>query len=149
MQRRRMDTTILRFLRNQTFKHNHSLTIISKQHHSNKENVISLYHHRLEFPSFKTHEIMFSLLFKEIENKSCVCDASEVANTTMHLFPLPIKKFVPFELIQSEIWRPSTIPNVSKPRVQISMSHTPNHLCLILDMSHIFMFIAKIKRNWI
>ena len=74
---------------------------------------IWLHHCRLGHSSFSVLKILFLLLFKGIDVESLHCDICEFSK--YHCVPLLIsnnRTFVPFSLIHSYIWGPSTIPNV-------------------------------------
>ena len=83
---------------------------------SNKE-AIWLHHFRFSHPSFQVLSIMFPSLFKGLNIKDFHCDVCEL--TKRNLVPFPIsnrRSSNPFDLIHSDIWGPSTIPNISGAR---------------------------------
>lgn len=88
---------------------------------STKREKIWLHHHRLGHPSFSTLKIMFPLLFKGVDVEKLHCDVCEFAKHRRASFPISNKRVSsPFALIHSDIWGPSTIPNISGARWFVS-----------------------------
>jgi hypothetical protein len=76
-----------------------------------------LHHHRLGRPSFKVIKILFPSLFKGLNVESFHYEVCELARHKRESFPVSNKRSsFPFYLIHSDIWGPSTIPNVSGTR---------------------------------
>ena len=87
---------------------------------SNKEK-IWLHHHRLGHPSFRVIQVLFPSLFKSLDVENFHCDVCELAKHKLVSFPISNKRSLfPFYLVHSEIWGPSTIPNVSRARWFVS-----------------------------
>ena len=64
---------------------------------------------------------MFPLLFKGSLVESFHCSNCEIAKHKLLSFPISkTKTFIPFSLIQSDIWGPSTVPNVSGAKLFVS-----------------------------
>lgn len=81
------------------------------------KDTIWLYHLRLGHPSFRVLKVMFPHLFQGIDILEFHCDTCELAKHTRVSFPINNKRSShPFHLIHSDIWGPSTIPNVSGAR---------------------------------
>ena len=81
---------------------------------SNKEK-IWLYHLRLGHPSFHTLKVMFPDLFGGLVIEDFHCEVCELAKRVS--FPISNSRtFVPFTLIHSDIWGPSTVSNISGAR---------------------------------
>ena len=81
--------------------------------YSNKD-TIWLYHLRLGHPSFRVLKVMFPYLFQGSDISKFHCEICELAKHTRVSFPISNKRsYHPFHLIHSDIWGPSTIPNVS------------------------------------
>ena len=56
---------------------------------------------------------MFPLLFKGIDVEKLLCDVCELAKHHHVSFPISNKRVsIPFALVHSDIWGPSTIPNI-------------------------------------
>ena len=88
---------------------NLSLSFLS----SSNKNTIWLYHLRLGHPSFRVLKVMFPYLFQGLNMYEFHCEACELAKHTRVSFPISNKRSShPFHLIHSDIWGPSTIPNV-------------------------------------
>ena len=82
---------------------------------SSNKDVIWLHHYRLGHPSFKVLQILFPQLFIGLDTSEFHCDVCELAKHTRVSFPISNKRSVfPFQLVHSDIWGPSTIPNVSR-----------------------------------
>jgi hypothetical protein len=89
---------------------------VSEHFSSNKEKVW-LHHCRLGHPSFRVIKILFPSLFKGLNVESFHCEVCELAKHKRVSFPVSNKRSsIPFYLIHSDIWGPSTIPNVSGAR---------------------------------
>jgi len=88
---------------------------------SSNKDVIWLHHFRLGHPSFAVLKIMFPSLFKGLDIETFHCDICEYAKHTRVSFPIRNKRSSsPFYLIHSDIWGPSTVPNVSGSRWFVS-----------------------------
>ena len=84
---------------------------------SSNKDVIWLHHRRLGHVSFSTLKLMFSTLFKGLDIQHFHYDICEYAKHTRVSFPIGNKRSSsPFFLIHSDIWGPSTIPNISQSR---------------------------------
>ena len=82
---------------------------------SNKEKFF-LYHCRLGHPSFKVIKILFPSLFFKLD-VSFHCEVCELAKHKRVPFPISNNRSsFPFYLIHSDVWGPSTVPNVSGAR---------------------------------
>ena len=89
--------------------------------HSNKD-IIWLHHLRLGHPSFRVLKVMFPSLFKGLDIADFHCDICEFAKHTRVSFPISNKRSShPFHLIHSDIWGPSTVPNVTGARWFVSL----------------------------
>ena len=81
---------------------------------STTKNKIWLHYCCLGHPSFGVLKIMFPLLFKGIDVEKLHCDVCELAKHRRASFPISNKRVsIPFMLIHSDIWGPTTIPNIS------------------------------------
>ena len=79
-----------------------------------KQDTIWLYHFRLGHPSFEILKIMFPSLFKDLNVEHFHCDMCEFAKHKRVPFPISnTRSSIPFDLIQSDIWGPSIVPNLS------------------------------------
>lgn len=88
---------------------------------SNK-NTIWLYHLRLGHPSFRVVQSMFPHLFRDLDVSTLHCDVCELAKHTRVPFPTSNKRSTsPFHLIHSDIWGPSSTPNISGARWFVSL----------------------------
>lgn len=88
---------------------------------SSNKDAIWLHHFRLGHPSFAVLQIMFPSLFKGLNIRTFHCDICEYAKHTRVSFPISNKRSSsPFYLIHSDIWGPSTVPNVSGSRWFVS-----------------------------
>ncbi|KAL3516705.1 hypothetical protein ACH5RR_023607 [Cinchona calisaya] len=102
----------------QKMRNNVSLSFLSS---SNKD-AIWLYHLRLGHPSFRVLQDMFPQLFQGLDIGEFHCDICELAKQTRVSFPISYKRSSqPFQSIHSDIWGPSTIPNVSGSRWFVSL----------------------------
>jgi transposase InsO family protein len=82
-----------------------------------KKEKIFLFHCRLGHPSFRVIKVLFPSLFTTIDVESLHCDVCEFAKHKRLPFPLNNKRSLsPFYLIHSDVWGPSTIPNVTGAR---------------------------------
>lgn len=73
-----------------------------------------LYHHRIGHPSFRSLKIVFPSLFRGLDVESLHCDVREIAKHKCVPFPTSNKKsLVPFYLIHSDTWGPSSVSNIS------------------------------------
>ena len=102
----------------QKTSNNFSLSFLS---FSNKD-TIGLYHLRLGHQSFRVLKVMFPYLFQGSDISEFYCETYELAKHTRVSFPINNKRSSnPFHLIHSDIWGPSTIPNVSRARWFVSL----------------------------
>ena len=89
---------------------------------SSNKDTIWLYHLRLGHPSFRVLKVMFPKLFQGLDISEFHCDICELAKHTRVSFPISNKRSShPFHLIHSDIWGPSTIPNISGARWFVSL----------------------------
>ena len=89
---------------------------------SSNKDTIWLYHLRLGHPSFRVLKVMFPHLFQGLDISEFHCDICELAKHTRVSFPISnSRSSLPFHLIHSDIWGPSTIPNVSGARWFVSL----------------------------
>ena len=58
-------------------------------------------------------KLLFTLLFKGLDVREFHYDVCEFAKHKRVSFSLSNKSSLPFTLIHSDIWRPSTIPTIS------------------------------------
>ena len=80
---------------------------------SNEEQ-IWLQHRRMGHPSFNVLKIIFTSLFKNLSIESLHCNICEFAKHKRSPYPISNTiSLIPFELIHSDIWGPSSISNVS------------------------------------
>ena len=102
----------------QKTSNNLSLSFLS---FSNKD-TIGLYHLCLGYQSFSVLKVMFPYLFQGSDISEFHCETYELAKHTRVSFPINNKRSShPFHLIHSDIWGPSTIPNVSRARWFVSL----------------------------
>ena len=86
---------------------------VSESFSSNKEKVW-LHHRRLGYPSFRIIKILFPPLFKDLSVEHFHCEVCELAKHKRISFLISNKRSsIPFDLIHSDIWGPSTISNVN------------------------------------
>ena len=103
---------------------------------SNKDK-IWLQHFRLGHPSFSILKVMFPLLFKGIDVENLHCDICELAKHKRAFFPVSNKRTsIHFALIHSDIWGPSTVPNVSGARWFISFIDGCTRMSWIFLLKH-------------
>ena len=89
---------------------------------SSNKDTIWLYHLRLGHPSFRVLKVTFPYLFQGSDISEFHCKTCELAKHTRVSFPISNKRSShPFHLIHSDIWGPSTIPNVSGARWFVSL----------------------------
>lgn len=87
---------------------------------SNKEKNF-LHHCRLGHPSFRVIKIMFPSLFKSLDVERFQCEVCELAKYKRVPFQISNKRSsLPFYLVHSDIWGPSTVSNVSGARWFVS-----------------------------
>ena len=80
-----------------------------------------LHHYRMGHPAFSTLKILFPSLFKNLDIRQFHYDVCEFAKHICAIFPASNNRcHTPFELIHSDIWGPSLIPNVSGARWFVS-----------------------------
>ena len=92
------------------------LSLLSESSLSNK-NKIWLYHLRLGHPSFNILKIIFFDLFKGFDLGMFHCEVCELAKHKRVSFPISNTRVsIPFTLIHSDVWGPSTIQNISRAR---------------------------------
>ena len=83
---------------------------------TNKKAVL-LNHYRFGHPSFSVLKTMFPSLFERIDVKHFHCDVCEYAKHKRASFPINNKKCsMPFYLIHTDIWGPSTISSTTGSR---------------------------------
>ena len=118
---------------------------------SNKE-VIWLHHRRLSHLSFPALKIMYPSLFKGLDVQSFHYEICEYAKHIRVSFPISNKRSS-FQLIHSDIWGPSTIPNISRYRwfvtfiddcTRVSWVYLLKHKS---DVSNIFLIFYAIFKN--
>ena len=98
---------------------------------------IWLHHNRLGHPSFRIIKILFPSLFKGLSVEDFHCEVCELAKHKRVPFPIYNKSSsVPFYLIHSDIWDPSTIPNVSGARWFVSFIDDYTHVTWIFSLKH-------------
>ena len=103
---------------------------------ANKEK-IWLHHNRLGHPSFRVIEILFPSLFKSLSVENFHCEVCELAKHKRVPFPISNKRSsIPFYLIHSDIWGPSTIPNVSGARWFVSFIDDCTRVTWIFLLKH-------------
>ena len=89
---------------------------------SSNKDIIWLYHLHLGHPSFRVIKVMFPYLFQGSDISELHCETCELEKHTRVSFPISNKRSShPFHLIHSDIWGPSTIPNVSGARWFVSL----------------------------
>jgi hypothetical protein len=72
-----------------------------------------LFHCRLGHPSFGVIKIMFPSLFSDVKVETLHCEVCEIAKHKRVPFPLNNKRCtIPFHLVHTDVWGPSTIPSV-------------------------------------
>lgn len=87
---------------------------------TNKEKVW-LCHRRLGHPSFRVISLLFPSLFQGIRVEEFHCEVCELAKHKRVPFSLSNNRSpIPFYLIHSDIWGPSSVPNVSGARWFVS-----------------------------
>ena len=93
---------------------------------------------------------MFSTLFKGLDIQLFHCDIYEYAKHTRVSFPISNKRSSsPFFLIHSDIWGPSTIPNISGSKWFVTFIDDCTRVSWIyllknkFDVSHIFLFFVQ------
>jgi len=90
-----------------------SLSLLSETTLSNKEK-FWLYHLPLGYPSLSALEILFPNLFQKVDIQMFHCDTCEFARHKHVNLPSSNERMVvPFALIRSDVWAPSSIPNLS------------------------------------
>lgn len=76
--------------------------------------VIWLHHFRLGHPSIYTLKHLYPELCQGIDASHFQCEVCELAKHTRVSFPISNKRSIsPFQLIHSDIWGPSPLPNIS------------------------------------
>jgi len=80
---------------------------------SNKDRIL-LYHSRFGHPSFSTIRVMFPALLRSLNVKDFQCSVCELAKHKRVTYPSSNKRnLFPFSLIHSDVWGPTTVPNIS------------------------------------
>jgi hypothetical protein len=103
---------------------------------SNKEKVW-LHHRRLGHPSFRVIKIMFPSLFKGLNVENFHSEVCELAKHKRVPFPVSNRRSsIHFYLIHSDIWGPSTIPNVSRARWFVSFIDDCTRVTWIFLLKH-------------
>ena len=127
---RKMDFTILKS--GQSRKENSlSFSLLSESPMLNKDK-IWLYHHHLGHPSFGVLKVTFPLLFKEISVEHFHHSVCELTKYQRASFQISNKRTAfPFSLIHSDIWGPSTIPNIYGTRWFVSFIDDCTHVTWI------------------
>jgi len=75
---------------------------------------IWLQHRRLGHPQFSTLKFLFPVLYTKVSAESFHCDVCQFAKHHQTTFlPNGNKSSKPFDLIHSDVWGPSPIPNIS------------------------------------
>ena len=88
------------------------LSLLSESSLSNKHK-IWLYHLRLGHPPFSILKLMFPGLFDGVDLHIFHCDVCELAKHKHVSFQISdTRASTPFTLIHSDIWGPSTVPNI-------------------------------------
>ena len=112
---------------------------------SSNKDVIWLHHRHLGHVPFSTLKLMIPTLFKGLDIQHFHCDICEYAKHTHVSFPIRDKiSSSPFFLIHSDIWGPSTIPNILGSRCFVTFIDDCTRVSWIYllknkyDMSHIF-----------
>ena len=101
---------------NQCKKVHLSHSFMSESVLSEKEKIF-LFHCRLGHPSFGVIKVLFPSLFNKVDIESLHCDVCEFAKHERSPFSLNNKRSLfPFYLIHSDVWGPSTNPNVTGAR---------------------------------
>ena len=96
---------------------------------------------------------MFPTLFKGLDIQPFHCDICEYAKYTCVSFPISNKRSFPFFLILSDIWRPSTIPNISGSRWLVTFTDDYTRVSWIYllknkyNVSHIFPVFCTMVQN--
>ena len=93
-----------------------SHSFLSESAMTNKEKV-QLYHCRLGHPSFRVIKMLFPSFFKKLDVESFHCEVCELAKHKRVSFPISNKiSTSPFFLIHTDVWGPSSVPNISGAR---------------------------------
>lgn len=96
---------------------------------------IMLWHRRLGHPSFSYLQKLFPGLFKNKKPVQFQCEVYELAKHQRSVFhSRPYKKSRPFSLIQSDIWGPSCVQNLSNTRWFITFIDDHSRLCWVYLM---------------
>ena len=83
---------------------------------TNREKVF-LHHCRLGHPSFRVIKLLFPSFFTKLDVASLNCEVCELAKHKCVLFPVSNNMSTsPFYLVHTDVWGPSTVPNVSSAR---------------------------------
>ena len=121
---------------------------------SSNKDVILLHHKRLVHVPFSTLKLTFPTLFKGLNIQHFHCDICEYAKHTRVSFPISNKRSSsPFFLIHSDIWGPSTIPNILGSRWFVTFIDDCTRVSWFYllknksDMSHIFPIFCTMVQN--
>ena len=121
---------------------------------SSNKDVIWLHHRRLGHMPFSTSKLMYPTLFKGLDIQHFHCDICEYAKHTRVSFPISSKRSSSrFFLIHSDIWGPSTIPNILGSRWFVTFIDDCTRVSWIyllknkFDMSHIFPIFCTMVQN--
>lgn len=88
---------------------------------SSNKDVVWLHQLRLGHPSFNVLKFMFPQLFQGLDVTEFHCDVCELAKHTRVPFPSSNKSSNPFDLVHSDVWGPSAVPNISGARWFLSL----------------------------
>jgi transposase InsO family protein len=113
-----------------------SYSFVFEHFSSNKEKVW-LHHRRLGHPSFRVIKVLFPSLFKGLNVENFHCEVCELAKHKRVPFSVSNRRSsIPFYLIHSDIWGPSTIPNVSGARWFVSFIDDCTRVTWIFLLKH-------------
>ncbi|GMI89878.1 hypothetical protein HRI_002657100 [Hibiscus trionum] len=88
---------------------------------TNNKDQIWLHHLRLGHPPFKLLKTMFPSLCKTLDVEELHCDVCELAKHKRSSFPASNNRTnIPFSLIHSDVWGPSSVPNITGARWFVS-----------------------------
>ena len=111
---------------------------------------IWLQHRRLGHPPFSTLKSLFPVLFTKVSAESFHCDVCQFAKHHRTTFPPNgNKSSKPFDLIHSDVWGPSPIPNISGAKWFVSFIDDCTRvtwLFLMKDKSEVFHLFVKFYR---
>lgn len=128
-------------------------SFLSEKVVSNKDKIWR-HHFRFGHPSFSILKIMFPELFKGLFVDNFHCDSCELAKHRRASFPINNELCsTPFSLIHSDIWGPSTLPNVSGAKWFVSFIDDCSRVCWVFllkqksDVSLIFPIFHKMVKT--